>query len=167
MKKQILIALKKHDRLEEMLPYLEEIAQPGTEVIFLVRCRQDGSGWFNRQLTVMQTEITTAAAVTKLAMRDFGERQLRLVEERILLACEPLKSRGVAVVVECYTGSLKKAIARRGGMGSRLVVLPIQSGRLVLKLLARFTFALGCFQTVPTPFVLVLRPRSHDVGSGA
>ncbi len=158
MKKQILIPLKKHNRLEEMLPYLEEIAQPETEVIFLVRCRQDTLGWLNPQLTVMQTEIGTIAAITRLAMRDLWERQTQLAEKRIWLACKVLRSKGVAVVVRCYTGSLKKAIASCGGIGSRLVVVPMQSGRMVWKLWARFTLVLGCFQSVPTPFVLILRP---------
>ncbi len=157
MRKQILIPLKTYDRLERMLPYLEEITQPDTEVIFLVRCRPDASGWLNPQLTIMQTEIRTVTAVTRLAMRELWERQIRLTEKRIGLACKVLRSKGVGVSVHCYTGSLKKAIASCGGIRGRLVVMPIQSGRMVWKLWARFTLMLGCFQSAPTAFVLFFR----------
>ena len=36
MASQILVALKSEDRLSQMIPYIEEIAQPGTKVVFLV-----------------------------------------------------------------------------------------------------------------------------------
>jgi hypothetical protein len=34
MAEQILVTLKRHDRIEEIIPYLEKVAQPGTTVVF-------------------------------------------------------------------------------------------------------------------------------------
>lgn len=35
MAKQILVPLKEHDRIEEIIPYIEEVARPGMRVVFL------------------------------------------------------------------------------------------------------------------------------------
>ena len=37
MAPQILVALKSEDRLSQMIPYIEKIAQPGMKVVFLIR----------------------------------------------------------------------------------------------------------------------------------
>ena len=37
MARQILVALKSEDRLSQMIPYIEKIAQPGMRVVFLIR----------------------------------------------------------------------------------------------------------------------------------
>ena len=34
---KILVPLRKHDRLEEIVPYMEEMAEPGASVVFLIR----------------------------------------------------------------------------------------------------------------------------------
>jgi hypothetical protein len=36
MAEKILVPLKRHDRVEEMIPYIEKVTQPGTSVVFLV-----------------------------------------------------------------------------------------------------------------------------------
>jgi hypothetical protein len=159
MARQILIPLKEHDRPEEILPYLEEIAQPGTEVVFLVRCKQGGFGWLSHQSTIMQTEIRTLTAVRTLAIRDFWQRQIQLTKQRTLPAREALKRKGVAVGVQCYMGSLGKAIANCSGVGSKLVLVSMESQTSIGKFLALFRFLRGCLQTASTPFVLILCPR--------
>jgi len=42
MSKKILVPLKKHDRIEEIVPYLEEVTQPGTNVVFLIHYPVNG-----------------------------------------------------------------------------------------------------------------------------
>lgn len=39
MAPQILVALRSEDRLSEMVPHIEEIAQPGMKVVFLIGFR--------------------------------------------------------------------------------------------------------------------------------
>ena len=39
MASQILVALKSEDRLSQMIPYIEEIAQPGMKIVFLIGFR--------------------------------------------------------------------------------------------------------------------------------
>ena len=45
MATKILVPLKKHDRLEEIVPYIEELAEPGVSVVFLVRHPVSGFKW--------------------------------------------------------------------------------------------------------------------------
>ena len=45
MNKKILVPLAQSDRAEEMIPYVEKVARPGMEVVFLVRYPIDGFIW--------------------------------------------------------------------------------------------------------------------------
>ena len=42
MNKKILVPLGQYERSEDMIPYVEKVARPGMEVIFLVRYPVDG-----------------------------------------------------------------------------------------------------------------------------
>jgi len=44
MNKKILVPLGRHDRSEEIIPYIENVARPGMKVVFLVRYLVDGVG---------------------------------------------------------------------------------------------------------------------------
>src|SRR5678815_767215 len=45
MRKKILVPLAQNDRAEEMIPYVEKVARPGMNVVFLVRYPVDGFIW--------------------------------------------------------------------------------------------------------------------------
>ena len=42
---KILVPLRKHDRLDEIVPYIEEVAEPGASVVFLIRHPVSGFKW--------------------------------------------------------------------------------------------------------------------------
>src|SRR5262245_48174716 len=42
MNKKILVPLRQYDQGEEMIPYIENVARPGMQVVFLVRYPVDG-----------------------------------------------------------------------------------------------------------------------------
>ena len=45
MAAKILVPLKKHDRVEEIVPYIEKVAEPGASVVFLVHHPVNGFKW--------------------------------------------------------------------------------------------------------------------------
>ena len=50
MNKKILVPLGQNDRTDEMIPYVEKMARPGMNVVFLVRYPVDGFIWGKRSL---------------------------------------------------------------------------------------------------------------------
>jgi hypothetical protein len=45
MKKLILVPLKRNDRAEDLMPYVEEIARPDMKAVFMVPYPVDGFRW--------------------------------------------------------------------------------------------------------------------------
>ena len=72
MSGKIFVPLGKRDRIEEIIPYLDVLARPGMQVVFLTPYREKVS-WMEVQLTAMQTgtkAITTTAALAANASRE-------------------------------------------------------------------------------------------------
>ena len=42
---KILVPLKRHDQIEEIMPYIEKVAEPGAGVVFLVHHPVSGFKW--------------------------------------------------------------------------------------------------------------------------
>ena len=110
MSGQIFVPLRKRDRIEEIIPYLGLLARPAMQVVFLTPYREKVS-WIEVQLTAMQTGIKTIAAITTLAANTSREAHLRSVEEKVRPVREVLQKKGTTVVVQCYSGSLRNAVA--------------------------------------------------------
>jgi hypothetical protein len=120
---QIFVPLKTHDRIEEIVPYLNALTRPGMEVVFLVAYRPEVS-WMQIQLTAIQGGVEAIGAFQVLAGNASRERQLRWVEEKIRPAYAPLRAKDVTVVIQTYTGSVEKAIASLRDEKPPVVVMP-------------------------------------------
>ena len=101
MNRQLLVPLRGGDRIEEVLPYLREIAQPGMTVVFLVHL---GANRF-KELAAQLISINSGLAVTFDS--SVTPEQLTHVERGIQRAAERLRQRGVAIRVKFYSGSLR------------------------------------------------------------
>lgn len=111
MAKQILVPLKRKDRIEEIIPCVGRIAQPGMKVVFLFRYPLDGFGGYLRAgMATGETGVLNPTLVRKIGESFTWEGQLRLAEERVLPACEALQKKGAKVSVDFHTGSWKKAV---------------------------------------------------------
>ena len=104
MNRQLLVPLRGGDRIEEMLPYVRDVAQPGMTVVFLVHF---GSNRF-KELAAQLLSINSGLPATY----DDGTaaHQQSNVERRIQLAAEKLRQRGVEIKVKFYTGSLRRLL---------------------------------------------------------
>ena len=99
--KQIVVPLKRHDRIEEILPYLHEIANPGMRVVFLVPYGAKSWTYLRDHWTTMESPTLTGKEI---------KEQRGSAEHPILAARDALRRMGVEIAVEIYTGSLKRVV---------------------------------------------------------
>jgi hypothetical protein len=100
--KQIVVPLKRHDRIEEIVPYLEEIAKPGMRVLFLVPFGVESWACLRDHWITMESPILAGKEI---------KAQKGSAEHGILAARDALRKMGVEIAVEIYAGSLKKVIS--------------------------------------------------------
>jgi hypothetical protein len=109
---QILVPLRRSDHVELFLPYIEQIAQPGVKVVFLV---QIGGGGFQKlggELLSMHTGIRSSYLLGTMCEEDAVEKRRALAERQVYPACRSLRQRGVQVEVHGYEGSPQRIVRR-------------------------------------------------------
>jgi hypothetical protein len=140
MGSQILVALKSEDRLGQMIPYIEEIAQPGMKVVFLIGFRpQAATSRALRYNSLGFNCFEDLRSAGELAgspnenVDEAMEQPSLSAEHKVFLALERLHKRGVEVAVDVYLGSLKRVmknylregnvhfIMKRAGTGSAVM----------------------------------------------
>lgn len=168
MAQEILVALKSEDRLSQMVPYIERIAQPGMRVVLLIRFVQQSASKASRHDSIeLECPEESAHFHGVFAAEHIGgtqsmEEQRLSVEHKVFLALEALRKKGIEIVVEVYTGSLRRALksfTRKGDV--HLVVMRARREPMV----GFFNKALplfGLFKHSTFAPVLVLHP-THAV----
>jgi hypothetical protein len=127
---KVLVPLKRNDQVKELMPYIEKVARPGMEVVFLVPYPMDGMRWSHEE------SGTKAIMEAKQLVEYYNwENNLQKARDRVSPALEVLGSRGISVAVDVYAGSLTAAlkdytakgdvdlIVRRAGIGQRIAGL--------------------------------------------
>jgi hypothetical protein len=157
MSKEILVALKSQDRIEDMVPCLERVAQPGTKVTFLFRYPVDGFAW------AKQDAETAVAALEGKKLVDYysWEENVKRAERKISPALEALHRKGAEVAVDLYAGSLRKAIkshAPEGGIS--LIMTRVGIGQWITSFLSGTISALKLFKHPSFSPVLLIHPRA-------
>ena len=138
---QILVPLRRNDKIEDVVPYLEQIARPGSRVILLIHYSVEGLDW-------LQSKSTTSVI-----------KDQKLVDKNTFLALEPLRERDVTVTLDIYAGPLRKVVKQytlRGNIDLVMIVAGSRSriGKLLHNCLLFFNFS--CVSKSAS--VLLLRP---------
>jgi hypothetical protein len=144
MAKKILVPLKRGDRIEDIVPYINQVAHPGASVLFLIHHPVNGFKWLQAYSAIMQCEINNAQAVRKMVESHSAEMNRRLAAQRVFHTCEALQQLGVKISVETYTGSLRKML--RSYVTNGDVDLIVTQPRIGLRLMSFIgeTAALWC-----------------------
>ena len=126
---QILVPLRRNDRIEDVLPYLEQIARPGCKVTLLVHYSVEGLDWFQGQ-----------------SMPSVVEEERPVDEKSTFLSLEALRERDVIVALDIYAGPLRKVMkqyALRGDIDLVMIAARGRSwiGRLLQNCLLFFNFS--------------------------
>ncbi len=110
MAKRIVIALRRHDRIEEILPCIEKIARPGMRVVFLLRYPIELWSYLTDHWIDTESPAKAMLAGRKVNYHYSWELQKGLAERKIAAARESLRAMEVEAAVHIYTGSLKKLL---------------------------------------------------------
>ncbi|TMA09901.1 MAG: universal stress protein [Deltaproteobacteria bacterium] len=128
--KQIVVPLTRHDRIEEIIPYLEEIAKPGMRVVFLVPYGVELWAYLRDHWITMESPTLAGKKI---------KEQKGSAEHGILAARDAFRSMGVEITVEVYTGSLKRVIRNYTTNGDMHLIIMRAAG--VARLMR---FFMGC-----------------------
>jgi hypothetical protein len=66
MAEKILVPLKRHDRVEEVIPYIEKVTQPGTSVVFLIHHPVNGLKWLQAYCGILQCGLEKTVAIRRM-----------------------------------------------------------------------------------------------------
>jgi len=121
MTRKILVALGNEDRLGQMIPYIEKIAQPGMKVVLLVRFSPQAASHASRrnsfELSCLENSRLSDEELAKpsftgkdMTATQAMEKQCLAFERNVFLALEALLKRGIEITSDVYKGSLRRAI---------------------------------------------------------
>jgi hypothetical protein len=111
MATKILVPLKKHDRLDEIVPYIQELAEPGASVVFLIHHPVSGFKWLQAYAAISQCGIETAMVIRRMAESYSMRMRMQLARQKVFRTCEALHRLGVTTTVDIYAGSLSKTLS--------------------------------------------------------
>ena len=143
MQAQVLVPLKRHARVEELVPYLELLAPAGSTVVFLIPIAANLFPWWSEALTIPASELNGVVAISVLAATASRERQLQAATEQVAAVRCVLEARGVNVIMECFQGRVEKELTRLPETATQTLVLQSKSRRLLVKSLGSFSFLRG------------------------
>jgi hypothetical protein len=144
MQAQILVPIKRHERVEELVPYLELLAPAGSTVVFLIPIAANLFPWWSEALIAPASELKSAMTLSVLAAKASRERQLQAAMEQIAAARRALERKGVVVQIDCFLGGMEKELARLSETATHTLVLQSKSHRLLIKSLGCFSFLRRC-----------------------
>jgi hypothetical protein len=163
MAEKILVPLGKRDRIDEVIPYLEKVAQTDTRIIFLIRHPVNGFKWLQAYCGIMQCSLDNALMLRKMMESYSVKTRRRLTEQKVFQTCQALHRLTVKTVVEVYSGNLKNTL--NGYLRSGDIELVIMRPRIELrtttwikKIFARWSG----FKRPSVPPVLLLHPGAQS-----
>ena len=140
MQAQVLVPLKPHERVDELVPYLELLAPAGSTVVFLIPIATNLFPWWSEALTAPVSELKNSITTAVLAPHVARERQLRAASEHVAAVRRGLEARGVTVQVECFQRRVENELARLCQTATQTLVLQSKSRRLPVTSLGCFSF---------------------------
>ena len=156
MNKKILVPLAQNDRTEEMIPYVEKVARPGTKIVFLVRYPVGGIKWPTKE-----PDTETTSEVNELLDYYSWEANLKRAKVEVAPAVEALGRKGVEVAVDVYAGSLKKAVRSHTFNGDvHLIMTRAAMDNWIGRLLDGTISVFRSFKRPSSSPVMLINPRT-------
>jgi hypothetical protein len=138
MPDEIVVILKRRDRIEEILPYITKLARPVMRVLFLVPYPVDSGSYLRDHWITTESKSQAKAAGTKLIRRYAWDVQREIAERKLAAAEEALRRLQIEVDVELYTGGLKRAAKTcKEKNGDQLIMASVAGDTLWERLAAK------------------------------
>ncbi len=159
MAEKILVPLRKGDRIDEVIPYLEKVAQTDTLVVFLIHHRECAFRWLEAYCGIMEGGLDNALMLRRMIESYSIKTRRQLAEQKVFQTCQALHRLGVKTAVELYSGGVKKILNGYVSKGDvDLVIMrpktEFQIIRAIKKALARWSG----LERPSVPPVLLLHP---------
>jgi hypothetical protein len=151
---QILVALSSYDRLEDIIPQIEQVAKPGTKVTFLMRYPVDPWAWLRDHWINSESAREAMSAGRKVLATYSYDAQRQLADQMVLSARNTLARMGVEMAVDVYTGPFRTVVegyARKGDVPS---VMRAKGALPLSRLMRKIIAFLGSFKKTSSPQVL-------------
>jgi hypothetical protein len=159
MGKKILVPLKKHDRIEEIMPYIEKVAQPGTSVVFLVHHPVNGFKWLQAYCGIAQCGLEKTLTVRRMIESYSLKTRVQLAQRRVFQSCETLHDMGLNFTVDVYMGSLRKTLKSYANNGdAQLLVMRPGIGHRIMSVLHGAVSVNSVFSRSFSSSMLLLHP---------
>ena len=156
---QILVPLRGSDQIEQFLPYIERVAQPGMRVVFLFHFGFSGFKELTDQLLAIHTGIRPAFLPGKSSV-DMVENKRRSVERKLLPACELLQHRGIRIDVNVCAGRLQTVVQEYLKKEEVHLVMMRPAGNRLMGYLRKISRIPGFVKPPTVPPVLLLHPSN-------
>jgi hypothetical protein len=156
---QIIVPLRGSDRIEQFLPHIVQVVQPGMHIVFLVNF---GTSRF-KELTDSLLAIHTGIQPVFLpGQSESGivENARRSAQERAFAACQSLRQRGVTVAVNVYSGRLRRVLNDYLEKEDVYLVMMRPNLDRVAAYLGKIGSAFRSFKPATVPPVLLLHPSN-------
>jgi hypothetical protein len=148
MAREILVPLKSSDRIEDVVPYIEKVAQAGMKVVFFIPYPANGLLELIRDHWVEEENRSRVKAQARNILERYSrEGQNKIAEARVAAAQEALAKKGVDVEVKIYTESLHTALeTRTHDNNTFLVLMRKRMGSGIGAFLRRMRLPIGSFK---------------------
>lgn len=154
MNKQILVPMKRSDRAEDLIPYVEKVSRPGIKVIFMVPYPTDGFCWAREEFGRKAIE-----EAKRLANYYRWDVNLQKAKDRIAPLLKSLTAKGIEVAVELYAGSMRNAVKEYAAKGDvHLIVTSASIGQRIAGVLNGSNSLLDLFKRPALSPVLLVHP---------
>jgi hypothetical protein len=138
MDAKIVVALAQHEDVEEVISCFDFLIRPGMTVVVLVPYPLELLPYIRDHWVTTESVRAATELGREIIARYSWERQQELAERKFAAAREALGMKGVEVVVNFYTGSLKEALLKYSADPKVFwIVRPAPTGRLFGRLLER------------------------------
>ena len=148
----ILIPFKQQDHVEELIPYLEFVARPETQVVFLVENHEMLYPWWSAY------DVSAFHRLQGRLQRTIArQRQSFSAEARISCVRRVLQAKGATVHLE-FCSSFRSAIHSYRDGDAKTMILVCRKFRYLSRFPATMRRAFKRFRVEPAPPMLLLRP---------
>jgi hypothetical protein len=133
---KILVPLKRHDRIEEIVPCIAKVAEPNASVVFLVQHPVNGFKWLQGYCGIAQCGLEKTLAVRRMIEGYSFKTRAQLAQRGVFQTCEALYDMGLNITVDVYTGGLRKTLKSYANNGdTQLLVMRPGIGQWIMSFL--------------------------------
>jgi hypothetical protein len=156
MNKKILVPMKRNDRAEDFIPFIEKVARPGTTVIFMLSYPAEGL-----RLSLEEFGRKAIEEGKRLAGYYTWDNNLQRAKDRISAAWKVLPARGIEVAVDLYTGNMRSTVQDYTAKGDvHLILTRAGVGNCIERLLDSTMSVFRSFKRPSFSPVLLINPRT-------